>query len=296
LHFHIDQFHFPLFRPMADRTVTTLHGRQDLPDLKPLYLGFSEMPLVTVSDGQRRPIANANVVATVHHGIPTTLHKPNYNPRGGYVAFLGRISPEKRPERAILIARALGLPLKIAAKVDKVDETFFREQIAPLLSDPGVEFIGEIDEHGKAEFLGEALALLFPIDWPEPFGLVMIEAMACGTPVLAFRQGSVPEIIDQGVTGAVVDTMEEAVRMLPQVLALDRHAVRRRFEQRFSSARMATDYVALYRSLLEQPSMSGRATSVPLPRPVPGRRLNGGGLRGDRARSAAETTAAGPNT
>jgi glycosyltransferase involved in cell wall biosynthesis len=296
LHFHIDQFHFPLFRPMADRTVTTLHGRQDLPDLKPLYLGFSEMPLVTVSDGQRRPIANANVVATVHHGIPTTLHKPNYNPRGGYVAFLGRLSPEKRPERAILIARALGLPLKIAAKVDKVDETFFREQIAPLLSDPGVEFIGEIDEHGKAEFLGEALALLFPIDWPEPFGLVMIEAMACGTPVLAFRQGSVPEIIDQGVTGAVVDTMEEAVRMLPQVLALDRHAVRRRFEQRFSSARMATDYVALYRSLLEQPSMSGRATSVPLPRPVPGRRLNGGGLRGDQARSAAETTAAGPNT
>ena len=266
LHFHIDQFHFPLFRPMADRTVTTLHGRQDLPDLKPLYLGFSEMPLVTVSDGQRRPIANANVVATVHHGIPTTLHKPNYNPRGGYVAFLGRISPEKRPERAILIARALGLPLKIAAKVDKVDETFFREQIAPLLSDPGVEFIGEIDEHGKAEFLGEAQALLFPIDWPEPFGLVMIEAMACGTPVLAFRQGSVPEIIDQGVTGAVVDTIEEAVRMLPQVLALDRHAVRRRFEQRFSSARMATDYVALYGSLLEQPSTPGRGTTVPLPR------------------------------
>jgi glycosyltransferase involved in cell wall biosynthesis len=289
LHFHIDQFHFPLFRQMADRTVTTLHGRQDLPDLKPLYLGFSEMPLVSISDGQRRPISNANVVATVHHGIPTNLHKPNYNPRGGYVAFLGRISPEKRPERAILIARALGLPLKIAAKVDKVDETYFRQQIAPLLSDPGVEFIGEIDERGKAEFLGEAQALLFPIDWPEPFGLVMIEAMACGTPVLAFRQGSVPEIIDQGVTGAVVDTMEEAVRMLPQVLALDRHAVRRRFEQRFSSARMATDYVALYRSLLEQPSMSGRATTVPLPRPVPGRRLNGGGLRGDQTRGAAET-------
>jgi glycosyltransferase involved in cell wall biosynthesis len=291
LHFHIDQFHFPLFRQMAGRTVTTLHGRQDLPDLKPLYLGFSEMPLVSVSDGQRRPISNANVVATVHHGIPTNLHKPNYNPRGGYVAFLGRISPEKRPERAILIARALGVPLKIAAKVDKVDETYFREQIAPLLSDPGVEFIGEIDERGKAEFLGEAQALLFPIDWPEPFGLVMIEAMACGTPVLAFRQGSVPEIIDQGVTGAVVDTMEEAVRMLPQVLALDRHAVRRRFEHRFSSARMATDYVALYRSLLEQPSMSSRATTVPLPRPVPGKRLNRGGLRGDRVRRAAETSA-----
>ena len=290
LHFHIDQFHFPLFRQMADRTVTTLHGRQDIPDLKPLYMGFSEMPLVSISDGQRRPIPNANLVATVHHGIPTNLYKPSYNPRGGYVAFLGRISPEKQPERAILIARALGIPLKIAAKIDKVDEAYFREQIAPLLSDPGVEFIGEIDERGKAEFLGEAQALLFPIDWPEPFGLVMIEAMACGTPVLAFRQGSVPEIIDQGVTGAVVDTMEEAVRMLPQVLALDRRAVRRRFEQRFSSARMATDYVALYRSLLEQPSMSGRGTTVPPPRPVPGKRLNGGGLRDNRARSTAETS------
>jgi glycosyltransferase involved in cell wall biosynthesis len=282
LHFHIDQFHFPLFRLMADRTVTTLHGRQDLPDLKPLYLGFSEMPLVSISDGQRRSIPNANVVATVRHGIPTNLHKPNYNPRGGYVAFIGRISPEKRPERAILIARALGIPLKIAAKVDKVDEAYFREQIAPLLNDPGNEFIGEIDERRKTEFLGEAQALLFPIDWPEPFGLVMIEAMACGTPVLAFRQGSVPEIIDQGVTGAVVDTMEEAVRMLPQVLALDRRAVRRRFEQRFSSARMATDYVALYGSLLEQPSMSGRGTTVSLPRQVPEKKLNGQGAGGNQ--------------
>ena len=289
LHFHIDQFHFPLFRQMADRTVTTLHGRQDLPDLKPLYLGFSEMPLVSISNDQRRPIANANFVATVHHGIPTNLHTPIYNPRGGYVAFLGRISPEKRPDRAIRIARTLGIPLKIAAKVDKVDEAYFREKIAPLLSDPGVEFIGEIDERGKTEFLGQAQALLFPIDWPEPFGLVTIEAMAFGTPVLAFRQGSVSEIIDQGVTGAVVDTMDEAVRMLPQVLALDRHAVRRRFEQRFSSARMATDYVALYRSLLKRPSISERETTVPLPRPVLEKKLNGQGLLGDRARRAAET-------
>src|SRR5687767_11535722 len=225
LHFHIDQFHFPLFRHMAGRTVTTLHGRQDLPDLKPLYIGFSEMPLVSISNDQRRPIAKANFVATVHHGIPTNLHTPIYNPRGGYVAFLGRISPEKRPDRAIRIARTLGIPLKVAAKVDKVDEAYFREQIAPLLSDPGVEFIGEINERSKTEFLGEAQALLFPIDWPEPFGLVMIEAMACGTPVLAFRQGSVSEIIDQGVTGAIVDTMDEALRMLPQVLALDRRAV-----------------------------------------------------------------------
>ena len=288
LHFHIDQFHFPLFRRMADRTVTTLHGRQDCPDLKPLYLGFSEMPLVSVSNDQRQPIANANFVATVHHGIPTNLHEPIYNPRGGYVAFLGRISPEKRPDRAIRIARTLGIPLKIAAKVDKVDEAYFREQIAPLLSDPGAEFIGEIDERSKAEFLGEALALLFPIDWPEPFGLVMIEAMACGTPVLAFRHGSVSEIIDQGVTGAIVDTMDEAVRMLPRVISLDRHAVRRRFEQRFSSARMATDYVALYRSLLEQSSIPEREMTVPPLRAALEKKSNGQGLHGARARRAAE--------
>ena len=268
LHFHIDQFHFPLFAQMADCTVTTLHGRQDSPDLKPLYLGFSEMPLVSISDDQRRPVVNANFVATIHHGIPANLYKPVYNPRGGYVAFLGRISPEKRPDRAIRIARTLGIPLKIAAKVDKVDEAYFREQIAPLLNNPGVEFIGEINERSKTEFLGEAQALLFPIDWPEPFGLVMIEAMACGTPVLAFRQGSVSEIVDHGVTGAIVATMDEAVRMLPQVLALDRRAVRRRFEQRFSSARMATDYVALYRSLLERPLMLEREMTVPQSRPV----------------------------
>ena len=289
LHFHIDQFHFPLFRRMADRTVTTLHGRQDAPDLKPLYIGFSEMPLVSISNDQRRPIANANFVATIHHGIPANLHTPIYNPRGGYVAFLGRISPEKRPDRAIRIARTLGIPLKIAAKVDKVDEAYFREKIVPLLGDPGVEFIGEINERSKAKFLGEAQALLFPIDWPEPFGLVMIEAMACGTPVLAFRRGSVSEIIDQGVTGAIVDTTDEAVRMLPRVIALDRRAVRRRFEQRFSSARMASDYVALYHSLLKRPSMSDREATVSLPRPVLEKKLNGQGLHGDRARHAAET-------
>ena len=288
LHFHIDQFHFPLFRRIAGRTVTTLHGRQDLPDLKPLYLGFSEMPLVSISDDQRRPIANANFVATVHHGIPTNLHTPIYNPRGGYVAFLGRISPEKRPDRAIRIARMLGIRLKIAAKVDKVDEPYFREKIAPLLSDPGVEFIGEVNERSKTGFLGEAQALLFPIDWPEPFGLVMIEAMACGTPVLAFRQGSVTEIIDQGVTGAIVDTLDEAVMMLPRVMALDRRAVRRRFEQRFSSVRMAEDYVAVYRSLLERPSISEHETTVPLPRPGSARAANGHGLHGDRVRRTAE--------
>jgi glycosyltransferase involved in cell wall biosynthesis len=289
LHFHIDQFHFPLFSGMADRTVTTLHGRQDLPDLKPLYIGFSEMPLVSISHDQRRPIAKANFVATVHHGIPTSSHTPIYNPRGGYVAFLGRISPEKRPDRAIRIAQALGIPLKIAAKVDKVDEAYFREKIAPLLSNPGVEFIGEINERSKTEFLGEAQALLFPIDWPEPFGLVMVEAMACGTPVLAFRHGSVSEIIDQGVTGVIVDTMDEAVMMLPRVIALDRRAVRRRFEQRFSSVRMAKDYVAVYRSLLKRPSISERETTVPLPRPGLERESNGQGLHDERKRRVPET-------
>jgi len=252
IHFHIDQFQFPIFRPMAGRTVTTLHGRQDLPDLKPLYLGFSDMPLVSVSDAQREPVKNADFAKTVLHGIPTNLHRFIAQPRGGYVAFLGRIAAEKRPDRAIAIARALGIPLKIAAKVDRVDEAYFRETVAPLLDGPGVEFIGEINERQKSEFLGEALALLFPIDWPEPFGLVMIEAMACGTPVLAFRAGSVPEIVDQGVTGMIVDSVEEAVAMIPRVLALDRSGIRRRFEERFSATRMAQDYVSVYDTLLRR--------------------------------------------
>jgi len=249
LHFHIDQYQFPLFRPIAHRTVTTLHGRQDLPDLVPLYLGFDDMPLVSISNDQRRPVPNANFAETVYHGLPIDLHCP-METRGDYVAFLGRISPEKRPDRAIAIARALGIPLKIAAKVDRADEAYFRTKIEPLLDGPGVEFIGEINEHQKGQFLGEAQALLFPVDWPEPFGLSMIEAMACGTPVLAFRCGSVPEIVDEGVTGAIVDTMEEAIAALPRVIALDRKKVRQRFEQRFSATRMAKDYVGVYRSLL----------------------------------------------
>jgi glycosyltransferase involved in cell wall biosynthesis len=268
LHFHIDQFHFPLFRPIARRTVTTLHGRQDLHDLKPLYLGFSEMPLVSISNHQRKPVAGSNFVATVHHGIPPDLLKPNYHPRGGYLAFLGRISPEKRPDRAIEIAQAVGIPLKIAAKVDKVDEAYFREQIAPLLNRPGIEYIGEINEFGKSEFLGEARALLFPVDWPEPFGLVMIEAMACGTPVLAFRQGSVAEIIDHGLTGTIVESMDDAVRMLPQALALDRRKVRRRFEERFTATRMANDYLGVYRSLLRRESPAEQAAALHRPQPV----------------------------
>lgn len=254
LHFHIDFFPFSIFRPIANRTVTTLHGRQDLPDLLPFYLGFGDMPLVSISNAQRRPIANANFAATIYHGIPADMHKPTFDPRGGYVAFLGRISPEKGPDRAIQIARSLGVPLKIAAKVDVVDERYFREVVEPLLG-PGVEFIGEINEVQKTKFLGEARALLFPIDWPEPFGLTMIEAMACGTPVLAFGHGSVPEIIDQGVTGIVVEGMDEAAAALPQVLALDRRKVRERFEQRFTAARMGSDYVALYESMLNPEPM-----------------------------------------
>jgi glycosyltransferase involved in cell wall biosynthesis len=252
LHFHIDYLHFPLFRPDPDKVLTTLHGRQDLADHKGFYLRFGELPLVSISDAQRAPIGRANFVATVHHGIPVELHRANFGARSGYLAFLGRISPEKRPDRAIAIARAAGLPLKIAAKVDKADEVYFREEITPLLEGPLVEFVGEINERDKTEFLGQAGALLFPVDWPEPFGLVMIEAMACGTPVLAFRCGSVPEIVEDGVTGRIVSTVEEALRAIPEVLRLDRRAVRRRFEERFSAARMARDYVRIYRSMLRK--------------------------------------------
>jgi len=268
LHFHIDQFHFPLFRTMADRTVTTLHGRQDLYDLKPLYVGFGEMPLVSISDDQRKPISGSNFVATVYHGLPPDLLEPVHDPRGGYLAFLGRISPEKGPERAIEIAQALGIPLKIAAKVDKADRDYFKEIVEPLLDGPGIEFIGEINERGKRPFLGEARALLFPVDWPEPFGLVMIEAMACGTPVLAFRRGSVPEIIDEGVTGIIVESTREAIQKLPQVLALDRRKVRRRFEERFTAARMAKDYVQVYRSLLTRTAGEERTPALPWRQPA----------------------------
>ena len=252
-HFHIDQFHFPLFRALSGRTVTTLHGRQDLPDLLALYVGFTDMPLVSISMAQRKPIAKANFVANIPHGLPLDMHPLIAHPRGGYLAFLGRIAPEKRPDRAIEIARALGMPLKIAAKVDHVDEAYFREQIAPMLEDsPNVEFVGEINERQKSQFLGEASAVLFPIDWPEPFGLVMIEAMACGTPVVAFRSGSVPEVMENGVTGAIVETVDEAIAALPGVMALDRRKIRRRFEQRFSATRMAKDYISVYERLLSE--------------------------------------------
>jgi glycosyltransferase involved in cell wall biosynthesis len=250
LHFHVDYLHFPLFRTEARRTLTTLHGRQDLADHMPFYAHFPEMPLVSISNAQRAPLPRANFAATVYHGLPLDLHKPTFEPRRGYLAFLGRIAPEKRPDRAIAIARATGLPLKIAAKVDKVDEAYFREVIAPMLDGPGVEFIGEISEGEKSEFLGQAAALLFPVDWPEPFGLVMIEAMACCTPVIAFRCGSVPEVIDDGQSGRIVSSVEEAVQAIPDVLALDRKTVRARFEERFSVTRMAADYLKVYHKMV----------------------------------------------
>jgi len=261
LHFHIDLFHFPLFRSLSARTLTTLHGRQDLADLKPFYCRFGEMPLVSVSKDQRKPLGHANFVATVHHGIPANLHRPSLA-QGSYVAFLGRISPEKRPDRAIRIARAAGIQLKIAAKVDKVDEDYFRNEILPLIDGSDVEFIGEINEREKTKFLGEAAALLFPVDWPEPFGLVMIEAMACGTPVLAFRCGSVPEVVEDGLTGKVVDSEEEAVAALLEILSYDRRAVRRRFEERFTAARMARGYVSAYRKLLRNGTTNGKEPST----------------------------------
>jgi glycosyltransferase involved in cell wall biosynthesis len=252
LHFHIDQFHFPVFREMAYKTLTTLHGRQDLPDLKKLYPGFPEMPLNSISIAQRAPLSGMTFAGNIPHGLPHDLLTPSLNARGGYLAFLGRIAPEKRVDRAIEIARAVGLPLKIAAKVDRVDEEYFRTEIEPLLSQPGIEYIGEIDDRAKSRFLGDARALLFPIDWPEPFGLVLIESMACGTPVLAFDNGAVPEVVDPGVTGYVVRSVGEAVCKIGGVLALDRGQVRRRFEERFTVTRMTRDYVNLYASLLEQ--------------------------------------------
>jgi len=246
LHFHIDQFHFPLFRGIARSTLTTLHGRQDLTDLQHLYRAFPDMGLVSISDAQREPIPFANFLGTVYHGVPANLHHPTFSPRGGYLAFLGRISPEKRLDRAIEIARAVGFPLKIAAKIDAADVDYFESEIKPLLNGNDIEFIGEISDAEKSDFLGEASALLFPINWPEPFGLVMIEAMACGTPVLAFRHGAAPEVIDDGVTGFVVEDIQSAIAAIPRLLSLDRRRIRETFESRFTVERMAKTYSLLY--------------------------------------------------
>jgi glycosyltransferase involved in cell wall biosynthesis len=248
LHFHVDLVHFPLFHFLADRVLTTLHGRLDLPDLVPFYRAFPDMPLVSISNHQRLPIPPVRWMATVPHGLPCDLYRSGPG-QGGYLAFLGRISPEKGPERAIQIALHTGMKLKIAAKVDRVDRDYFDHAVKPLLNSALIEFVGEVDERGKQELLGNAHALLFPIDWPEPFGLVMIEAMACGTPVIAFRRGSVPEVMEDGLTGYIVDDIYEAVRAVHAAGGLSRTRIRRRFEERFTAERMARDYVSLYRRM-----------------------------------------------
>ena len=246
LHFHVDLIHFPLFEDCAGRTVTTLHGRLDLKDLPEAYSRWRQYPLVSISNDQRRPLAGANWLATIQHGLAEGVYTFNAAPRDRYLAFLGRISPEKRPDRAIAIAKRLGMRLKIAAKVDAVDATYFRDEIKPLLDDPLIEYIGEIGDHEKSAFLGNAAALLFPIDWPEPFGLVLIEAMACGTPVIAWRCGSVAEIVEDGKTGFIVDSEDDAVRAVGKLDQIDRHTVRRAFEERFTADVMARNYLRLY--------------------------------------------------
>ena len=257
LHFHVEHLHLPLFRPYAHKAVTTLHGRLDLPNLLPLYNEFDDMPLVSISDAQRRPLPGARWVGTVHHGLPAPVCPFNPAPRGGYLAFLGRVSPEKGLERAIAIARRAGMRLRIAAKIDRgADEHHWRQRIAPLVDGEFIEFIGELDEARKPAFLGHATALLFPIDWPEPFGLAMIEAMSCGTPVIAWPNGSVPEIVEHGLTGLIVDSVEQAAAAVPQAARLDRERVRLRFEERFSAARMARDYLAVYRALKARKEMA----------------------------------------
>ena len=249
IHFHLDLLHMSIFRDFAARTVTTLHGRLDIKDLGPCYARFPEYPLVSISHDQRRPLPQLSWIGTIHHGLPADLLPFTPTPGGAYLAFLGRIAPEKRPDRAIAIAKAAGMRLKIAAKVDPVDKDYFKDRIEPLLDHPLIEYIGEIGDAEKGAFLGNARALLLPIDWPEPFGLVMIEAMACGTPVIAYRRGSVPEVIDHGVSGLIVDDLEGAVAAVREIADLDRRAVRRTFEQRFTAAGMARRYLRLYEGI-----------------------------------------------
>jgi len=249
VHFHIDHLHLPMMRGAGVPFLTTLHGRLDLPEIAPLFRAHPEAPFASISNAQRRPLPFANWAGTVRHGLPADLLP--FSPRhSGYLAFLGRISPEKGPDAAIRIARAAGMPFRIAAKVDKEDRGYFDAVVRPMLDgEPGVEFVGEISEAEKAEFLGGAAALLFPIRWPEPFGLVMIEAMACGTPVVAFNRGSVPEVLGEGVSGFIVEDEAGALAALRRIGELDRAAVRRAFEARFAARRMAQDYLALYRRL-----------------------------------------------
>jgi len=248
LHFHLDYWPFSLFGRQRTPFVTTMHGRLDLPEWQPMFDMFPTAPIVSISDAQRRPLPQARYVGTVLHGLPENLLTPQPGPKD-YLAFLGRIAPEKGPDRAIRIARACGIPLKIAAKVDRTDQVYFDEVIRPMLAGGGVEMIGEINDAQKPEFLSGAKALLMPIDWPEPFGLVMIESMACGTPVIAFNRGSVPEIVEDGVSGYIVEDERGAMSAVDRLSKLSRTTVRQRFETRFSARRMAQDYLTIYRSL-----------------------------------------------
>ena len=248
VHFHTDYLHFPLSRREQITHVTTLHGRLDLPDLVPLYQEFREMPVISISNVQREPLPWANWQATVYHGLPADMYQFR-DKTGTYLAFLGRVSPEKRVDRAIEIAKQVGIPLKLAAKVDRVDKDYFETVVEPLLRHPFVEFVGEIGEGEKEEFLSNAYALLFPIDWPEPFGLVIIEAMACGTPVIAYRGGAVPEVMEEGHTGFIVEGLEDAVDAVRRVPELSRKRCREVFDHRFTAARMAHDYVQVYERL-----------------------------------------------
>jgi len=250
LHFHLDYYPFSLFSRHSLPFVTTLHGRLDLPEHQPVFSTFSSVPVVSISDAQRQPVPQARWVGTIHHGLPENLLVP-LKRKPEYFAFLGRIAPEKAVDRAIRIAQRCGIPLKIAAKVDKVDQAYFETEIKPLLDSPFVEFIGEIGDDQKAEFLSGAIALLVTIDWPEPFGLVMIEAMACGTPVIAFNRGSVPEVIEDGVTGFIVEDEAGAISAVARLPTLDRGKIRESFENRFTARRMAEDYVTVYQSLAE---------------------------------------------
>lgn len=250
IHFHIDYLHFPLSRCHHVPHVTTLHGRLDIPDLVNLYNEFREMPVVSISNSQRLPLPQANWIATVYHGLPLDLYSYNES-CGDYLIFLGRLSPEKRPDRAIEIALKAGVNLKIAAKVDEVNVNYFESIIKPLLNNSPVEFLGEINDKEKDELLRNATGLLFPIDWPEPFGMVMIEAMASGTPVIAYPCGAVPEIIENGKTGFVVDSIDDAVKAVKNLCALDRKKCRQEFEERFSAGRMTHDYIQVYQKLME---------------------------------------------
>jgi glycosyltransferase involved in cell wall biosynthesis len=249
LHFHLEHLHLPAFRPWEGRCVTTLHGRLDPPDRVSPNRELDDMPLVSVSNAQRRPLPQANWVGTVYHGLPDAVCPYNPAPRGHYLAFLGQVSPGNGLERAVEIARRSGWRLRVAAKADSADQGYWRARNAPLLSDPLVDFIGEVTEAQKPALLGNAAALLSLIDRPEPFGLAMIEAMSCGTPVIAWPHGSVPEVVEDGITGFVVDSVDDALAAVRDISGLDRAEVRSRFEERFSAARMARDYLSVYRTL-----------------------------------------------